>query len=608
MKKIYLIAITVLATLALGSCIQDIEENGPVVSIGENGVAFVMSGGPATRVGEGSEVVSRGVTVPLGVTEDGTSLYLEETVTLLDAVAPITRGTPAYTENLGVLYANQLGVHASAGSFGDLAFENDSQAAADGSWRYFHVYDSDPWPDETTSVKFYLRMPATINGLATPSSGTTVANPAYNADGTITFTYTSPATATNMQDILFGCTAMTKPEYKTLQSSGGAHVTLYHALTGVKFAIGNEKGDITDNSIKIDTISFVGLKDAGTCTISVPTSGATSANVATWDLDDEIANETLSSGAYGDTVMFSKGGSFGDAGAYPESFTNGGNTANLNKADGSQTFWLIPQAMTDAVKLKITYTFDGKQSTGYLELGKALAGITWNAGELRTFTIRIEDVNLKIEDKVTKGPETSGADPIIGSQKSDIVITNTGNTEVFIRAAIVGQWLNSDGNPIFGFTDEVNNLYLVQSWYEDQFVNHNGTHGVFVDLPGYWNKTVDSHSTEATAYPNPSSSNWELREDGYYYYTKVVAPGKATGETGVDETTGKPIHDPLFTSYTVSKIPEVENAGELVFNMYFTLEIATQAISAVKSNGDIMDDDDYAAAWAAAKAGNKLNN
>ena len=111
MKKIYLIAFTVLATLALGSCVKEIQDNGSDVALGKNDIAFVMKGGVGTRAGE-AEVVSQGVSMPLGVTEDGISLYLEETVTDLDAVAPVTRGTPAYTENLGVLYANQLGVHA----------------------------------------------------------------------------------------------------------------------------------------------------------------------------------------------------------------------------------------------------------------------------------------------------------------------------------------------------------------------------------------------------------------------------------------------------------------------------------------------------------------
>ncbi len=609
MRKIYLIAFTVLATLALGSCVREIQDdNSSLTPVGDNGIAFVMKGGVATRAGEVASV-SKGVSIPLGVTEDGTSLYLEETVTQLDA-APITRGTPAYTENLGVLYANQLRVKAEGGSFGEEVFETTGQPEeGNPAWRYVHTYAADPWPEsETTPVSFYLQMPATINGFTTTAGGTTVTATPVCSDETIVFDYVSPATAAQMQDILFGYLSINNRDYKKTLPNG-APVTVYHALTGVKFAIGNTTADIADNKITIDTISFVGLKDAGTCTIALPSSGTpTSANVASWEIDDEIVNSSLTSGKYSDTVTFKASGSFGpNGGNYAESFASAGNVRNLGDVTATQTFWLIPQAMTDNVKLRIAYTFAGKQSVGFLEIGKALAGITWKPGELRTYTIRVEDVNLKIEDKVAAG---TGDNKVLGSKKNDIVITNTGNTEVFIRAAIVGQWLDDDNNPVFGFTDKVNKLYLVESWYEDQFVSHSGEHGVFVDLPGYWNKTVQGHNTEATAYTNPTN-NWKYNsEDGYYYYTKVVAPGKATGETGVDANTGNLLHDPLFTSYTVSKVPKAEIGGvELKdVSMHFTLEIATQAISARKSNGEVLDDSDYAAAWAAALQGNKLTD
>lgn len=604
MKKIYFIAFTVLATLALGSCVKEIQDNDSNVILGGNDIAFVMKGGVATRAGEIASV-SKGVSVPLGVTEDGTSLYLEETVTQLDA-APITRGTPAYTENLGVLYANQLGVHAVGGSFGDETFETAGQPEkGDGNlaWRYVHQYGSDPWPEsETTPVSFYLQMPATINGFtATAEGGATVTTTPNYSGETITFNYTSPATASQMQDILFGYASFSKSEYKK-KLPNGYPVTLFHALTGVKFAIGNDDDDISANTISIDTIYFTGLKDKGICTVDVTQDNPKA--VATWDnLGTTSANARYGSGKYGAPVTYTEDGSFGDGvGDYPASFVPGGEK-NLNDAAATQTFWLIPQEMTDDIKLTITYTFAGKQSTGVLEFGKylAAANVDWKAGELRTYTIRVEDVNLKIDDKVTPG-----TDDVVGSYKNDVVITNTGNTEVFIRAAIVGQWRDSGGNIVFGFTDKINQLYLVESWYQDQFVNHKGTHGVFVDLPGYWNQTVANHNTEATAYSNPLH-NWEYNsEDGYFYYTKVVAPGKATGT--INEA-GTFVHDPLFTSYTISKIPNSEIAGAEIDDktMYFTLEISTQAISARKTDGTVLNDSQYADAWAAAKLGNKLN-
>lgn len=98
------------------------------------------------------------------------------------------------------------------------------------------------------------------------------------------------------------------------------------------------------------------------------------------------------------------------------------------------------------------------------------------------------------------------------SYKDNVVITNTGNTKAFIRAAIVGQWLDYLDRPVFGFTDKVNQLYLVESWYEDQFVNKGRDQGLFVGLPGYIGNG-----------DNPLR-DWTLCEDGYYYYTLVVPP------------------------------------------------------------------------------------
>ena len=124
---------------------------------------------------------------------------------------------------------------------------------------------------------------------------------------------------------------------------------------------------------------------------------------------------------------------------------------------------------------------------------------------------------------------------------------------------------------------------------EDQFVNHTGEHGVFDDLPGY----VNNNTQWPRSYGN-SYHDWVYNpNDRYYYYTKSVAPGEETGY-------------PLFTSYEVKKVPEARNAGELLSEgMYFTLEISTQAISARNLDGTLMDDADYAAAWAAALRGEK---
>lgn len=100
------------------------------------------------------------------------------------------------------------------------------------------------------------------------------------------------------------------------------------------------------------------------------------------------------------------------------------------------------------------------------------------------------EVDVEITDKVTS------------NVKSDVVITNTGTTDAYIRARIVGNWVDDEKG------------YIVQAWDP-------AADGTFVGLPG---------------------TNW-VQYGNYYYYTLPVAPGAITGS-------------PLFTSYTVTKTVE----------------------------------------------------
>ena len=105
----------------------------------------------------------------------------------------------------------------------------------------------------------------------------------------------------------------------------------------------------------------------------------------------------------------------------------------------------------------------------------------------------------------------------------------------------------------------------MDSWYVDQFVAKTYHQGQFTNLPG---------------------PNWVLNEtDGFYYYQNKVPAGQAI-----------PATDYLFEKYVVGKCPAAAIAGA-VQNIYFTLEIAVQAVSAKKLNGT---DYTLAEAWARA--------
>lgn len=576
MKKVNIV-IAVLGTVALVSCVQEI--NNESTLIGENGIAFSVKGGVSTRAGEEVAAVTHGVTIPLGMSEDGgTSFYLEETVIDLDAATPITRGTPAYTENLGVLYGNDMSVHA----FGqDAVFETmDEKQQTDGGWRYFHQYGGNPWPEDGSAVDFYLRMPATQAGVAADSYSYGKAD----GKGTITFSYTSPGTAGEMQDILFGYTSMTQAQHRSFQPKG-APVLFNHALTGVKFAIGNKESDIETNSIVITKVVFSGLYDKGICTITPASenNGAditdtySSALAAQWDpesLDFSTADVTLSSGDYEGIHSFAAGGSFGEnGGSYPDSFAAAGNEMNLGDQSASQTFWFIPQPMTDDVKLTIYYSFGDVENHWTIDFGSVLTGITWKAGQLRTYTIKIDDVNLMIEDNVTTTSEVVDGVTLYKGTKNGIKITNTGNTDAFIRVAITGEWMDNQDNPVFSFTDFKNPDSIIQeidSWYNDQFGTGSGYFGVFDGLVGYTKNNKDGSG----------NAGWVKGNDGYYYYTSKVAPKAQTGTAP-------------FNTYEVRTVPQVRVAGALQ-DVHFELEISSQAISAKQ-----LDTSDYtwAQAW-----------
>ena len=595
MKRINL-ALAVFAAALLSSCMEEKSFNDK--TIGENDIVFTLQGAPATRSMEDMSIVRKGATLELAANGNGHKLFLEETIEDLNRVwAPATKGTPAYTENVGVLYRNKLSVYAA--SLGDASYESMDEEMVGGGWRYNHHYASDPWANG--AVDFYFRMPSDM-----ASHGVTLGTDAYGKDSnnnlTITFGYESPAEAKDQQDIIFAARNVTKSQYtKTLPN--GVPVLFNHALAAVKFAIANSE------EASITSIEFTGLVGKGTCTITPAkendyhdnTGSYSSADAVNWTLDKTATGATYSSGDFGDPVGYTTG-SFANNGDYPSSFAGAGaaQNYNLNDADATQTFWFIPQAMTDKVMLHIKYTYGGNEGEGDIEFGKALAGVTWQAGQLRTYTLRVDEVNVIIQDVVDivdpEEIEIEGADDgqtldsYKGSTKSDVVISNIGNTDVYIRAALIGQWLDEEsGDPVFGYTDFTSGEFkYVASWYQDQFgTDAPHDQGEFEGLIGY---------------DLSASDYWEKRGDFYYYkyvvpaYTgtipgayKTVANGKAT-----DVAAPSPVgNQPLFISYTVGDAPASTVAGQ-VKQIYFQLEIATQAISAKNSDGTYLSMDE---AW-----------
>ena len=600
MKKIY-IAMLVLATMALVSCEQQEQSFDDVTPLGENDIAFYIpvSSTRAEAVQDETEIGNR---IEVGTDDNGHSLFLKETIEYLNP-GPATRGVPAYTENLGKVYTT-MGVYTPSKGSGDATFslmdETATESPADGKgWRYRKQYDGkyDPWVDETTAADFYLRMPASQSG---------VSSYAYDG-GTIAFNYdaSSLQKGDKQQDILFAFTSINKKTHDGYLPKG-APVMMYHALTGVKFRVGNDNTGTTKTIIR--SVEISGLKDAGHCVINPSGNGT-----VTWTEHKMIAGSfklDYKDYKYGDasetgddnTIDYVKP-TEGDAPFGNSWYTgktgipdmegnsdeanafNAANVAskkNLNDEDGSLTFWFIPQEMTDDVILKVTFcvkTTDtagdegGGMITHTINFGKKLSGVEWKAGELRTYTLEPEDVDVDIFDSLS------------GFVKNNLHVTNTGNVDEYVRMMLMGNWYGwlPDQDPstdqpsmLVGYTSaDTGNETMVDNWFGRKEPYSLGFDETFTG-------------------GKPSGDNpWIFGTGSYYYYPTPIGAGEKLAETAT-----------LFQSYELDPtwIPDiyipVGSTRQKAKGVHLVFECVVQAISAKDANGTPYAD--WKAAWSAA--------
>ena len=569
MKKIYM-AMAVIAAAMLSSCEREKDIKG-LTPLGENEIAFVLQNS-ATRstdaVSEGT--VQMGVSIPAGRTSDGEGLFLEETIEELNPILA-TRGTPAYTVNLGTLYTT-MGVYAD-GNFGDANFEvmdlYENPNGGEG-WRYHHSYDTNPWPEnENEIVDFYLNMPASPTGV----------NITSRESKTTVFNYSSPTTAAAQQDILFAHTSISKKQHDGYLTKG-APVMMYHALTGVKFRSGHENNNPTKTIIT--KVVIKGLKSTGTATFTNDTYEWENLDNST-TYSQEFKNEawTATAGVDG-TVTYTSGenNKFGD------SWYAAAADKNLNDENGTLTFWFIPQEIDENVTMEVTFrvktkdTQDGQEITHTINFGEELnkgreANVVWKAGQLRTYTLKPYDVAVKIVDSM------------VGLTKSDLHVTNTGNVDEYVRMMIIGNWygweteadMNAGKEPdiMVGYTSDGTDgkNEMVNPWFREDEI-----YGQYFD---------DSFKGGR---PAAGRTDWVRGTGSYFYFTEVIG----VGET-LDSATKA-----LFQSYELpaNKIPTIyipvstSNVRVPAVGVHLKMEIVVQAIGTTAPDGT-----EYADCWAA---------
>ena len=579
MKKIY-IALAVVATAMIVSCERE-KDFGGMTPLGENEIGFVMQSA-STRSMEVAPQVMRGETIPLGTDNMGNAFFLEETIEELNP-SPATKGAPAYTVNVGKLYPT-MGVYAE--DLGDATFElmdedmyehkgTPNDPKNENGWRYHHNYSGSPWPeDKTKPVDFYLRMPAEMGG---------VSNLTY-ADKKIAFDFIPLSTAKDQDDLLFSQTTLSKSEHDGYLPNG-APVLMYHALTGVKFRTNSDNSGTTKTIIT--KVKFTGLKGSGHCEIDgsniVWTPGSTTAYTYT----QTFTNPDYSRDAWVDGTIGNEGGTAWDSDLDGTSWTAAAADHNLNNAKGELTFWFIPQEITDAVKLEVTFCVKtpdtdgatgGGEFTHQINIGEILAAknVEWKAGQLRTYTLDPKDVDVEIYDTMS------------GKSKTTLHVTNTGNVAEYVRMLVIGNWYGweSEEDQAAGKEPDIlvgyktdgsggeNDNEMIEPWYRE--------------TPEY-GQYFDNTFTNGT----PGNGNKWVRVNTGFYYPDPIGPGDKMD----------PQSEALFKSYIWPEnvpfptiyIPDpTSNVRKPAVGVHLIMEVAIQAISAVDSNGQ-----PYENCWAA---------
>lgn len=579
MKKIYM-AMAVIAAAMLSSCEKEKDFEG-LTPLGENDIAFTLQNASTRSMQAVSETsVQTGVSIPMGDDGHGNSFSLVESIEELNPT-PATKGAPAYTENLGSVYTT-MGVYAE-GDFGDNAFvlmDDKMFANPNGGngWRYHHNYDVKPWPDEKTPVDFFLRMPASDAGVQGDIDYDTTAK-------TFELDYKSPLVATAQNDLLLAYTSLSKEKHDGYLPKG-APVMMYHALTGVKFRTGHPNQKTTHTIIK--SVKFKGLKATGHLVAKAnPTDNSitmtwTNQGTTGFEFTQEFTNPdfTFTKDDDGNVTVTSSDGSYSytaDDG-FGSSWTSAAADKNLNVADGSMTFWFVPQQLNGNVELEVTFcvktpdTPTGTDITHTISFGdstrKKLSEDadgnatyadypTWKAGQLRTYTLMPLDVDVDIFDELH------------GWTKENLHVTNTGNVDEYVRMMLVGNWYDGNGNILVGYvTDgssehtDAENAEMVVPWYREADEYKGGFDETFLN-----------------GKPNAAKGNkWIYGTGSYFYYPDVIGAGDKLSQTNA-----------LFQSYTLDdiEIPTIylpsatSNVRQPAQGVHLVMEVVVQAISSI---------------------------
>lgn len=196
------------------------------------------------------------------------------------------------------------------------------------------------WPGSSRKIRFFAYAPYNVSG-ATLSAAT--------AAGTPTIAYTVPTTVADQKDLLIADSGELAGD-----GSDGASLAFRHALTAIRFAVGDDM-----MAGKITKITLKGVYGQGVCSL----------NDSSWSAQSTAAT-------YTQTIDFSVDSTSG--------------TSGTAITDPNQIFFVIPQTLPSGASIEIAFT---DKLTGTARTLKAdIFNKTWEPGKTVTYSISTNSI------------------------------------------------------------------------------------------------------------------------------------------------------------------------------------------------------------------------
>lgn len=451
---------------------------------------------------------------------DGDTLYLKCTVSDIEdpfqeveVAKNQTRGAMITTDNIATKYGSfkidgyrkSVGSYLSGITVTKTADFHTGESTEDWrSWKMPADLSEDlVWPRDDDELTLYAWAPADFYpGSTSPVSSCTYTQTSGQYKGNTTFSYTSPtATGTDQAKVLKDLLFTTYGPAKAGSAGTGQQcITLqfHHMLSALQFREGDLKGGYVISQVVIKNV-----QPNGSCTYTAGTTPS-----ITWSASGTRRNFTQ---AYNYAVD-------------DDHLKATSDDASINTTNNDATFFFVPQSTgtsggTTSSDIQIELTFKLKSDGTSYKRTISMGGMTWAAGKQYTYSLSLPDVSIQ-------------------TSTTDNTIKNVGTSKCFIRAAVVGNWMEPSS---------VTDRGIVANWTDPiDFVTNTG------------------NSTNDGAFSGLRGSNWTAQQDdGYFYYTLPVAKGASTTA--------------LFTSYAKGSGVSSPTHG---FTSNIELDILVQAVQA----------------------------